>query len=150
MEVNYFSRVLQTCLVEVTSNPALMQDFNCGAKGVPMVDLTKDEVEVCYLPLQGNIAEDLEEDMEMLTPAPGPSTCQLTIHDVSSKAPIPLTDEEQFSPQPLGRLEALMSKGNRTLRLEPRRPPLTLMCLPPKMRPAMMAMYWMQGKMTSK
>ena len=117
MEVNHFSRILQTCLVDMTSNPALMLDFNCGVKGVPMVNLTKDEVEVCYPPLQGNIAEDLEEDLEMLAPAPGSSTHQPAIHDVPSKAPIPPADKERFSPQPLGRLEALMSKENRTLTL---------------------------------
>ena len=54
--------------------------------------------------------------MEILVPAPGPSTHQPAIHDVSSKAPIPPADE-QFSPQSLGRLEALMSKENRTLTL---------------------------------
>ena len=53
----------------------------------------------------------------MLTPASGPSTRQPVVHDVSSKAPIPPADEEQFSPQALGRLEALMSKENRTLTL---------------------------------
>ena len=51
----------------------------------------------------------------MLTPAPGPLTCQPVIHDVSSKALIPPADEERFSPQPLGRLEALMLKENKTL-----------------------------------
>ena len=81
------------------------------------VNLTKDEVEVHYLPPQGNIAEDLEEDIKMLAPGPGSSTCQPVIHDVSSKAPIPPVDEEQFSRQPLGRLEALMLKENRTLTL---------------------------------
>ena len=114
MEVNHFSRVLQTCLVDMTSNLALMLDFNCGVKGIPMVNLTKDEVEVCYPLPQGNITEDLEEDIKMLAPAPGPSTHQPVIHDVSSKAPFPLADEEWFSP---GRLEALMLKENRTLTL---------------------------------
>ena len=94
MEVNHFNRILQTCLVDVTLNPALMLDFNCGVEGVPTVDLTKDEVEVRYLSLQGNIAEDPEEDLEMLAPAPGPSTHQPAIHDVSSKAQIPPVDEE--------------------------------------------------------
>ena len=99
----------------MTSIPALMLDFNCGVKGVPMVDLTKDEVEVHYPPLRGNITEDLEEDLEMLVPAP--STHQPSIHNVSSKAPIPPANEDRFSPQPLGRLEALMLKENRTLTL---------------------------------
>ena len=94
-----------------------MLDFNCGIKGIPVVNLTKDEVEVCYPPPQGNITEDLEEDIKMLVPVPGPSTHQPVIHDVSSKAPFPPADEEWFSPQPLGRLEALMLKENRTLTL---------------------------------
>ena len=114
MEVNHFSRVLQTCLMDVTSNLALMLDFYCGVEGIPTVNLTKDEVEVCYLPTQSNIADDLE-DIEMLAPAPGPSTRQPVVHDVSSKAPIPPADKERFSPQPLGRLETLMLKENRTL-----------------------------------
>ena len=117
MEVNHFSRILQTCLVDMTLNPALTLDFNCGVEGVPTFDLTKDDIKVCYLPLRGNIAEDLEEDLGMLAPAPGSSTHQPAIHDVSSKAPIPPADEERLSPQPLGRLEALMSKENRTLTL---------------------------------
>ena len=82
--------------MDVTSKPAPMLDFNCGVKDIPTIDLTKDEVKVRYPPLRSNIAEDLE-DMEMLTPAPGPSTHQPAIHDVSSKAPIPPADEERFS-----------------------------------------------------
>ena len=42
MEVNHFSSVLQTCLVNVTSNPTLMLNFNCGVEGVPTIDLTED------------------------------------------------------------------------------------------------------------
>ena len=42
MEVSHFSRILQTDLVDMTSNPALMLDFNCGVKDVPTVDLTKE------------------------------------------------------------------------------------------------------------
>ena len=117
MEVNHFSRVLQTHLVDVTSNPTLMLDFNCGVKGIPMIDLTKDEVKVCYLPHQGNIAEDPEDDIKMPTAAPGPLTCQLTAHGGSSKTPASPTDQQWFSPQPIGRLEALMSKENRALTL---------------------------------
>ena len=42
IEVDHFSKVLQTYLVDVTSNPALMLDFSCGIKGVPTIDPTKD------------------------------------------------------------------------------------------------------------
>ena len=73
-------------------------------------------VEVHYLPPRGNIAED-PEDIKMLAPAPGPSTCQPVVDDVSSKTLIPPADKEWFSPQPIGRPEALMSKENRTLTL---------------------------------
>ena len=58
MEVDHFSKVLQTHLVDVTSNPALMLDFSCGIKGVPTIDLTKDEPVVHYPPRKGNIADD--------------------------------------------------------------------------------------------
>ena len=51
MEDNHFSRIPQTHLVDMTSNPALMLDFNCGVEGVPIVDLTKDDIKVHYPPL---------------------------------------------------------------------------------------------------
>ena len=92
-----------------------MLDFNCGVRGISTIDLTKEEVEVHYLLHQGNIAEDPEDDMEMPTAALGPSTCQPTAHGGLSKTPAPPADQQWFSPQPIGRLEALMSKENRTL-----------------------------------
>ena len=61
MEVNHFSKVLQTHLVDITSNPALMLDFSCG------IDLTKDEAVVRYPPPKGNIADDPEDDLEVPT-----------------------------------------------------------------------------------
>ena len=115
IEVNHFSRVLQTHLVDITSNPTLMLDFNCGVEGNPSIDLTKDEVKVRYLLHQGNIAQDPEDNMEMPTAAPGPSIHQPTAHGGSSKIPTPPADQQWFSPQPIGRLEALMLKENRTL-----------------------------------
>ena len=114
MEVNHFSRVLQTHLVDVTSNPTLMLDFNCGVEGILTNNLTK-EVKVRYLPHQGNIAEDPEDDIEMPTAAPGPSTCQPTTHGGLSKTPAPPADQQQFSCQPIGRLEALMLNENMAL-----------------------------------
>ena len=62
MEVNHFSRVLRTRLVDITSNPTLILDFNCVVEGV-LINLTKDEVKVRYPLHQGNIAEDPEDDM---------------------------------------------------------------------------------------
>ena len=94
-----------------------MLDFNCRVEGGPTIDFTKYEVKVHYLLHKGNIAEDLEDDMEMPTAAPGPLTHQQTIHVGSSKTPAPSADKKQFSPQPIGRLEALISKENRTLTL---------------------------------
>ena len=139
MEVNHLSKVLQTHLVDVTANPTLMLDFSCGIEGVPTIDLTKDEVEMHYLLLKGNIADNPEDDIEMPTTAPGPLNCHQTIHGESFQdaAPphmdsdavqgtslalalgiIPTTllasDKQQFSPWSMGRLEALMSKESRT------------------------------------
>ena len=107
MEVNHFSSVLQTHLVDVTLNPTLMLNFDCGVEGVPTINLTKDEIKVHYPLHKGNIAEDPEDDMEMPTAVPNPSG--------SSKTPAPPADQQLFSPQPTGRLEALMSKYYRTL-----------------------------------
>ena len=79
MEVNHFSKVLQTRLVDVTANLTLMLDFSCGIKGVPTINLTKDQVEVHYLPLKGNIADDPEDNIEMPTTAPRPSNHHQTV-----------------------------------------------------------------------
>ena len=138
MEVNHFSKVLQTRLVNVTSDPALMLDFRCGIEDVPTFDLTKDEAVLCYPPLKGNIADDPEDDLEVATIAPGPLNCQQTVRDESFPSVTPphtnsdaapatsaasalriipttslATDKQQFSPQSIGRLKALMSKENR-------------------------------------
>ena len=113
MEVNHFSRVLQTCLMDITSNQTLLLDFNCGVEGVSTINLTKDEVEVHYLPHKSNIAEDLEDDMEMLAAVPGP---QLTMLGHPRLQLLLQTSNSSLS-QPNGRLEALMSKENGTLTL---------------------------------
>ena len=116
-----------------------MLDFSCGIKGIPTINLTKDEPVVGYPPPKGNIADNLEDDLEVPTMAPGPSDCQQTVHDEpfqradpshtdSDVAPgtssfsalriIPTTslatDKQQFSPQSIDRLKALMSKENST------------------------------------
>ena len=139
MEVNHFSKVLQTHLMDVTSDPALMLDFRCGIKDIPTIDLTKDEAVLFYLLPKGNIADNPEDDLEVPTTAPGPSNHQQSVCDESflSVAPphtdsgaalaissasalriIPTTllatDKQQFPPQSIGRLKALMSKENRT------------------------------------
>ena len=139
MEVNHFSKVLQTHLVDVTSNLALMLDFSCGIEGVPTIDLTKDKAVVQYPLPKGNIADNHEDNLEVPTIAPGPSNHQQTVQDESFRsaafphtdsdaAPgtssasalriIPTTslatDKQHFSPQSIGRLKALMSKENRT------------------------------------
>ena len=94
-----------------------MLNFDCGVEGVPTINPTKDEIEVRYPPHKGNIAEDPEDDMEMSAAVPNPSTHQSAAHYVSLKTPAPLADQQLFSPQPTGRLEALMLKENRTLTL---------------------------------
>ena len=94
-----------------------MLDFSCGVEGIPTIDLTTGEVEVCYLPHQGNIAEDPEDDIEMPTAVPGPSTRQPIAHGGLSQTQVPPADQQLFFPQPIGRLEVLMLKENRTLTL---------------------------------
>ena len=139
MEVNHFSKVLRTHQVDVTLDPALMLDFSCGIEDVPTIDLTKDKAVLCYPLLKGNIADNPEDDLEVPTTAPGHSNHQQTVsgesflivappHTDSGAAPatssasawriIPTTllatDKQEFSPQSIGRLKALMSKENRT------------------------------------
>ena len=132
IEVDHFSKVLQTHLVDVTSDPALMLDFRCGIKNIPTINLTREEAVLCYLLLKGNIANDPEDDLEVPTTALGHLSHQQTVHDeffssgsgvvpATSSAsalriiPIALlaTDKQEFSPQSIGRLKALMLKENR-------------------------------------
>ena len=72
-----------------------MLDFSYGIKGVPTIDLTKDEVEVHYPPPKGNIADDPEDNIEMPTTAPGPSNRHQTVHGESfQNAAPPHTDSD--------------------------------------------------------
>ena len=125
--------------MDVTSNPTLMLDFSCGIKDIPTIDLTKDEVEVHYPLLKSNIGDNPEDDLEMPTTAPGPLNHHQTAGDESFLNAVPpntdseaapgtssastlgiiptaslATDKQQFTPQSIGRLKALMSKENRT------------------------------------
>ena len=50
-----------------------MLDFSCEIKGIPTIDLTKDEAVVRYLLPKANIADDPEDDLDVPTIAPGPS-----------------------------------------------------------------------------
>ena len=72
-----------------------MLDFSCGIKGIPTTDLTKDEVEVHYPPLKGNIADNPEDDLGMPTTAPSPLNHHQTVRDESfSNAAPPHTDSD--------------------------------------------------------
>ena len=85
MEVDHFSKVLRTCLVNVTS------DFRCGIENVP--NLTGEEAVLHYPPSKGNIADDPEDDLEVPTTAPGHSNHQQTVHDeLFSSVTLPHTD----------------------------------------------------------
>ena len=93
MEVDHFSKVLQTHLVDVTSDPALMLDFRCGIENVPTIDLTGEEVVLCYPPSKGNIVDDPEDDLEVPTTALGHLSHQQTVPDeLFSSVALPLTD----------------------------------------------------------
>ena len=116
-----------------------MLDFSCGIEGVPTINLTKDKDVVHYPLLKDNIADDPEDDIEMPTTAPGPLNCHQIVHDESFQSAALLhtypdvapgtssasalgiipttllaTDKQQFSPQSIDRLKALMLKENRT------------------------------------
>ena len=126
-------------MVDVTSNPALMLDFKSEIEGIPTIDLTTEEVVLHYPCLKGNIVQDPEDDFDMPTTALGHSSHQHTVrdesfssvapvHTVSAGAPdMPSTsvlrniptaslvmDKQEFSPESINRLKALMSKENRT------------------------------------
>ena len=125
-------------MVGVTSDPALMLDFRCGIENIPTIDLTRKEAVLCYPLLKGNIADDHEDDLEVPTTALG-HLSQQTVHNelfssvappytgsgvapaISSTSALRInptaslaTDKQEFSPQSIGRLKALMLKENRT------------------------------------
>ena len=134
MEVSHFSRVLQTHLGDITSNPTLMINFNCGVEDVPTINLTKDEEEVRVTllrtpkmtwrcPLQCLIPQ-LTNELPMVSHP----RLQLLLQ-TSNSSPL----------SPLGDWRLLCQKRTGlkpSLRLEQRRLPLTLMHMPPRMRPA--------------
>ena len=70
-EVNHFSKALQTHMVDVTSDPALMLDFKNEIEGIPTIDLTREDAVLHYPSLKGNITQDLEDDLEVPTTALG-------------------------------------------------------------------------------
>ena len=78
-EVDHCSKVLQTCMVDVTLNPALMLDIKCKVKGIPTIDLTGEEAILCYPPLKGIIAQDPEDDLDVPTTALGHSSHHHTV-----------------------------------------------------------------------
>ena len=81
IEVDHFSKVLRTRLVDATSDPALMLGFRCGIKNVPTIDLTREEAVLHSRPPKGNIADDPEDDLEVPTTALGHSSHQQTVRD---------------------------------------------------------------------
>ena len=138
-EVDHFSKALQTCMVDVTSNPVLMLDFKSGIEGIPTIDLTTKEVVPHYPLLKGNIAEDPEDDLDVPTTALAHLSHQHTVCDESFSSVAPMhadsggaqampstlvlrniptnslvMDKQEFSPGSINRLKALMSMENRT------------------------------------
>ena len=89
IEVDHFSKVLQTHLVDVTLDPALMLDFRCGIENVPTINLTREKAVLRYLPLKGNIADNLEDDLEVPTTALGHLSHQQTVRDESFSSVAP-------------------------------------------------------------
>ena len=73
-KVDQFRRTLQTHRVDVTSDPALMLNFKSDAADIPTIDLTGTETMIIHPPLRGNIALDIEEDMNAPTSVPGHSS----------------------------------------------------------------------------
>ena len=119
-------------------DPALVLNYKSEIKGIPTIDLTGEEAVLHYPLLKGNITKDLEDDLDVLTTAPGHSSHQRAVRDesFSSVAPshtdsggvpamssnsvlrnIPMAsliiDKQGFSPKSINRLKALMSKENR-------------------------------------
>ena len=126
-------------MVDTTSDPALMLNFKSDIKGIPTIDLTGEEAVLHFPLLRGNIAQDLEDNLNVSTTAPGLSSHQQAVHDESFLSVTPshtgsggapavpstlvlrsiptdslIINKKGFSPKSINRVKALMSKENRT------------------------------------
>ena len=88
-EVNLFSKVLQTHMVDVTLDPALMLNFKSEIEGIPTINLTGEEAVLHYPPLKGNIAQDPKDDLDAPTTALGHSSHHHAVHDKSFSSVAP-------------------------------------------------------------
>ena len=133
-KIDHFSKALQTHMVDSTSVPALMLNFKSKIRGILTMDLTGEKAILHYPLLRGNIAQDLKENLDAPTTAPGHSSHQHAVHDeswplhtVSGGDPtVPSTsvfriptdsliiNKKGFSPKPIDRVKALISTENRT------------------------------------
>ena len=76
-------------MVDVTLDPALMLNFKSKIGGIPIIDLTGEEAILHYPLLRGNIAQDLKDDLDAPTTAPGHSSHQHAVHDESFSSVTP-------------------------------------------------------------
>ena len=70
-------------MVDATSDPALMLNFKSEIRGIPTIDLTVEEAILHYPPLRGNISQDVKDNLDVPTTAPGHSSHQHTVCDES-------------------------------------------------------------------
>ena len=137
-EVNHFSKALQTHMVDVTLDPALILNFKSEIGGIPTIDLTGEEAVQHYPLLRGAITQDLKDDLDVPATAPGHSSHRHAVHDESFSSITPshtgsggapaksstlvlsipmdslIINKQGFSPKSINGLKALMSKENRT------------------------------------
>ena len=123
----------------MASDPALILNYKSKAADIPTINLTRQEAILHYPLLRGNIAQDLKDNLDASTVAPGRSIHQHAVHDESFSSIVPshtglggapavpstlvlqniptdslVIDKKAFSPKSIDRVKALMSKENRT------------------------------------
>ena len=76
-------------MVDATSDPALMLNFKSKIRGIHTINLTGEEAILHYPQLRGNITQDLEDNLDVPTTAPGHSSHQHTVHDESFSSVAP-------------------------------------------------------------
>ena len=69
-------------MVDATSDPAFMLNFKSEIVGIP-INLTGEEAILHYPPLRGNITQDLKDNLDAATTAPGHSSHQQAARDES-------------------------------------------------------------------
>ena len=82
-EVNQTVKSLETCMIDMNSDPTLMLNFKSEVQDITTIDLTGDEAILRYPPLRGNISGVPQDDINTSAAAPSHLSHSHDAHDES-------------------------------------------------------------------